>query len=120
MRFKILGNCQSGGIADSLELLSNGSTIEWALVSNDPATLFEELSEHFKIHENTILMHESVKELILFDNSLAEFNRPENIYIPTIAFAAFHPDIQYAFVNGAVVKSGLVSDWNSRIIFGRI
>ena len=116
MQFKLLGNCQVGGIADSLELLSNGSFIEGALVSNDPTILFGELSEQFKNQENIILMHESVREIIAVNDSLAEFARPENIYIPTISFAAFHPDIQYGFIDGAVVKSGLDSDWNSRIL----
>lgn len=116
MQFTILGNCQIGGIADSLELLSNGSTIEGVLVSNDPVTLFGELLVQFKNQENIILMHESVREIISVNDLLSEFARPENIYIPTIAFSAFHPDIQYGFANGAVVKSGLDSDWNSRIM----
>ncbi len=112
----ILGNCQVGGIADSLELLSNGSAVAGVLVSNDPKVLFNELSEHLTVHENTILMHESVKEIILVNESLSDFARREIVYIPTISFAAFHPDIQYGFVKGAVVKSGLDSDWNSRIM----
>lgn len=116
MHCKLLGNCQVGGIADSLELLSNGSAVEGVLVSNDPATLLGELSAQFKNQENTILMHESVGQIIAVNDFLSEFARPENIYIPTISFAAFHPDIQYAFINGAVVKSGLDSDWNSRVM----
>ena len=116
MQFKLLGNCQVGGIADSLELLSDGAAIEGALVSNDPTALFGELSEHFKNHKSVVLMHESVREIISVNDSLAEFIRPENIYIPTVSFAAFHPDIQYAFVNGSVIKNGLDSDWNSRIM----
>lgn len=116
MQFKILGNCQAGGVADSLELLSNGSAVEWLLVSNDPKVLFGELSDHLNYPGHTVLLHESVREIILVNNALVKFDRPENIYIPTIAFAAFHPDIQYGFANGAVVKSGLDSDWNSRIM----
>ena len=116
MNLSILGNCQVGGIANSLELLSNGSFIEGALVSNDPTILFGELSKQFKNQENIILMHESVREIIAVNDSLSEFARPENIYIPPISFAAFHPDIQYGFIDGAVVKSGLDSDWNSRIM----
>jgi hypothetical protein len=38
------------------------------------------------------------------------------IEFPNIVFSAFHPDIQYAFVDGGVVKSGLESDWNSQLI----
>ncbi len=116
MQFKILGNCQAGGVADSLELLSNGSAVKWLLVSNDPKVLFGELSEHLNDPGHTVLLHESVREIILVNDALVKFDRPENIYIPTIAFAAFHPDIQYGFANGAVVKSGLDSDWNSRIM----
>lgn len=116
MNTVILGNCQVGGIADALELLSNGSAVEGVLVSNDPATLLGELSEQFKNQENMILMHESVRQIIAVNELLSEFARPGIIYIPTISFAAFHPDIQYAFVNGAVVKSGLDSDWNSRLM----
>jgi hypothetical protein len=116
VQYKLLGNCQVGGIADSLELLSYGSEVAGVRVSNDPEALFEELSEHFKHARDTFLIHESVKEIILLNDSLVKFDRPENIYIPTVSFAAFHPDIQYAFSNGAVVKSGLDSDWNSRIM----
>ncbi len=116
MNTVILGNCQVGGIADALELLSNGSAVEGVLVSNDPATLLGELSEQFKNQENIILMHESVRQIIAVNELLSEFSRPGNIYIPTISFAAFHPDIQYAFVEGLVVKSGLDSDWNSRLM----
>lgn len=116
MNFKVLGNCQSGGIADSLELLSNGSTIDYSVVSNDPKVLFRQLSEHLKQPGYTLIMHQSVRDVILGNDFLSKFDMPENIYIPTITFAAFHPDIQYGFVNGAVVKNGLDSDWNSRII----
>jgi hypothetical protein len=116
VNFKVLGNCQAGGIADSLEILSNGSSVSGKLVSNEPKVLFSELSEHFFDSESVLLLHDSVREIILVNEALVKFDRPENIYIPTIAFSAFHPDIQYGFANGAVVKSGLDSDWNSRIM----
>lgn len=116
MIFKVLGNCQAGGIADSLEILSNGSSVSGILVSNEPKVLFSELSEHFFDSESVLLLHDSVREIFSVNDSLAKFDRKENIYIPTISFAAFHPDIQYGFIDGAVVKSGLDSDWNSRIM----
>lgn len=116
MNFKILGNCQVGGIADSLEIISNGAAISGILVSNEPEVLFRELSEHFFDSESVLLLHESVKKIISANDSLAKFDRRETISIPTISFAAFHPDIQYAFINGVVVKSGLDSDWNSRVM----
>lgn len=116
MNFKVLGNCQAGGIADSLEILSNGSSVSGILVSNEPKVLFSELSEHFFDSESVLLLHDSVREIFSVNDSLAKFDRKENIYIPTISFAAFHPDIQYGFIDGAVVKSGLDSDWNSRIM----
>ena len=116
MELTVLGNCQVGGIADSLELISNGSACRGILVSNDPRVLFDELSGYFENSENVVLMHESVKEIIATNDSLSEFARPENVYIPSISFSAFHPDIQYVFCDGSVVKSGLDSDWNSRIM----
>jgi len=116
VNFKVLGNCQAGGIADSLEILSNGSSVSGILVSNEPKVLFSELSEHFFDSESVLLLHDSVREIFSVNDSLAKFDRKENIYIPTISFAAFHPDIQYGFIDGAVVKSGLDSDWNSRIM----
>lgn len=116
MGLKILGNCQVGGIADSLELLSNGSSVEGILVSNDAQVLFGELSEQFSNGENQVLMHESIRQIISTNKNLEQFGHHENIYIPSISFAAFHPDIQYAFVGGAVIKSGLDSDWNSRLM----
>jgi len=112
----MLGNCQVGGIADSLELISGGSTVSGVLVSHDPKVLFGELSEQLKHPGDTVLLHESVKEIIAVNDSLSVFARPENVYIPSISFSAFHPDIQYAFVNGVVIKSGLESDWNSRVM----
>ncbi len=116
MQFIVLGNCQVGGIADSLELLSNGSSVEGVVVASDPKVLLGELSQHFGGDKNVVLVHDSVKKIILVNEALVKFDRPENVYIPTITFAAFHPDIQYGFVGGAVVKSGLDSDWNSRIM----
>ena len=116
MGLKILGNCQVGGIADCLKLLSGGSTVEGILVSNDAQVLFGELSEQFSNGENQVLMHESIRQIVSTNNNLEQFRHHENIYIPSISFAAFHPDIQYAFVGGAVVKSGLDSDWNSRLM----
>ena len=112
----MLGNCQVGGIADSLELLSNGSSVEGVVVSNDPKVLQSELSQYFQDIKNVVMIHDSVKAIISANTALAKFDLPENIYIPSVSFAAFHPDIQYAFVNGAVVKNGLDSDWNSRIM----
>ena len=116
MELRVLGNCQVGGIADSLEIISDGSKVEGILLSNDPKVLHDELSKYFENAKNIVLMHESVKEIILANDALAGFARPENIYIPSISFAAFHPDIQYGFIDGTVVKSGLDSDWNSRIM----
>ncbi len=116
MGLKILGNCQVGGIADCLELLSGGSSVEGILVSNDAKVLFGELSVHFSNFENQVLMHESVRDIISNNRILDQFAHRKIIYIPSISFAAFHPDIQYAFVDGSVVKSGLDSDWNSRLM----
>jgi len=99
-----------------LELISGGSTVAGILVSHDPKALFGELSEHLKDPEDTVFLHESVREILMVNDPLVKFDRPENIYIPSISFAAFHPDIQYAFVNGLVIKSGLESDWNSRVM----
>jgi len=117
VQYKVLGNCQVGGIADSLELISNGSSIEGVVVSNDPKVLSGELSRHYEGDKSVVLVHDSVKSIILANKSLNVFDRPEIVYVPAISFAAFHPDIQYGFVKGAVVKSGLDSDWNSRIMF---
>ena len=116
MQYMVLGNCQVGGIADSLELLSNGSSVEGVVVSNDPKVLLSQLSQYFEDTENVVMIHDSVKAIILANKALAKFDRPENFYVPSISFAAFHPDIQYAFINGVVVKSGLDSDWNSRVM----
>lgn len=116
MVLKVLGNCQVGGIADSLELLSGGSKVEGVLLSSDPRTLHSELNKHIESVKNVVLIHDSVRNIISANDALLKFDRPQNVYIPTISFAAFQPDIQYAFVNGAVVKSGLDSDWNSRIM----
>ena len=43
MKLMLLGNCEAGGLADSIELLIPGSEIGHELLSNDVATLEAEL-----------------------------------------------------------------------------
>ena len=43
VKLMLLGNCQAGGLADSIELLIPGSEIGHELLSNDVATLEAEL-----------------------------------------------------------------------------
>ena len=116
MNVKVLGNCQAGGIADSLELLIPGSEIGHELLSNDVGILGAELQKHAKSRKTGLILHDSVQSIIDLHPQLQGILPEETIVIPTVTFAAFHPDIQYGFIAGGVVKNGLDSDWNSRIL----
>ena len=112
---RILGNCQVGGIAESISLLIEGAKVLGEIAPSNVADLGNILSQHIH-HQGSLIVSDSVGNLIANNPSLKEFDRPDTIYFPSISFAAFHPDIQYAFVEGSVVKNGLGSDWNSRIL----
>ena len=116
MKLMMLGNCQAGSLADSLELLIPGSEIGHELLSNDVATLGAELQKYAKSRKTGLILHDSVQNIIDFHPQLQGILPEETIVVPTITFAAFHPDIQYGFIDGSVVKNGLDSDWNSRIL----
>ena len=112
---KILGNCQVGGIAESVSLLVEGVTVHAEFATHNIAELASVLNQHIE-YQGSLIVSDSVRSLIVNNPALEDFDLPDTIYFPTISFAAFHPDIQYAFVEGSVVKNGLGSDWNSRIL----
>ncbi len=114
-KIHILGNCQVGGIADSISLLFDNIEVEREIHTFDITALSSVLEKHLK-SQGFLIACDSVKALIGTNQSLSKFQLSENIYFPTISFAAFHPDIQYVFVDGSVVKNGLGGDWNSRIL----
>ena len=116
VKISIVGNCQVGTIADSLGLLISGAICERNLVSNQVKRLDSELQSAMARGPDVVILHDSVMRII---DSAPELrvNLPSDLLvIPTIAFSAFHPDIQYAFTDESVVKNGLDSDWNSRIL----
>jgi hypothetical protein len=114
-KLRILGNCQVGGIADSISLLVNEVEIIGEVAPSETVALSAILDDHLEC-QGLLILSNSVKHLIENNESLARFDRPDNIYFPSISFAAFHPDIQYVFSNGSVVKNCLGGDWNSRIL----
>jgi hypothetical protein len=116
MKLLVLGNCQAGGLADSLEILAPGIEVGRELLSNDVATLRAELRKQSKSLKGRVILHDSVQNIIDFHPQLQGILPDDTIVVPTLTFAAFHPDIQYCFVDGKVVKNGLDSDWNSRIM----
>ncbi len=114
-KIHILGNCQVGGIADSISLLFDDIEVEREIHTFDIPALSAVLEKHLE-SQGFLIACDSVKALIATNQSLTKFQLSENIYFPTISFAAFHPDIQYVFADGSVVKNGLGGDWNSRIL----
>ncbi|NBX51035.1 hypothetical protein EBT25_14170, partial [bacterium] len=112
---KILGNCQVGGIADSISLLVEGVKVHGEFAPSNIAELGSVLKQHIE-HQGSLIVCDSVRSLIVNNPALKHFDLPDTTYFPSISFAAFHPDIQYAFAEGSVVKNGLGSDWNSRIL----
>jgi Polysaccharide biosynthesis enzyme WcbI len=116
MKFIVFGNCQTGGVAASLSLLMPEAEIKSELASTNVAALEVALREHTKVNDARLIMHDSVHRIIDSHAHLQTILPEETIVIPTITFAAFHPDIQYGFHAGNTVKSGLGSDWNSQIL----
>lgn len=116
MKLALLGNCQVGSVADSIELLVPGTTVQRKFVSNNPSKLGAELRKCSKSKFDRVMIHDSVQNIISANSELEGILPQETIVIPTVAFAAFQPDIQYVFADGEVVKNGLKSDWNSRIL----
>jgi hypothetical protein len=112
----VLGNCQVGGLAESLRLLIPGVEVKRKMVSNDLVELESKLIKYGKSGNQRLLLHDSVQSMIDDHPQLQGILPDDTITVPTITFAAFHPDIQYAFTSGNVVKSGLNSEWNSRIL----
>jgi hypothetical protein len=112
---RILGNCQVGGIAESVSLLVEGVTVHGEFAPSNIAELGSVLNQHIE-YQGSLIVCDSVRSLIVNNPALKDFDLPDTTYFPSISFAAFHPDIQYAFAEGSVVKNGLGSDWNSRIL----
>lgn len=113
--YTILGNCQARGLANALSLLHE----ELIFSSESPPTDLDSLAEKLKDIANSqsvLFLTNALRQTITSNELLHEFDRPENIYIPTIFFTAFHPDIQYAYADGSLVKNGFGADWNSRLL----
>jgi hypothetical protein len=47
---------------------------------------------------------------------LAHESKRQPIFVPSITFTAFHPDIQFAQTDGQAIRNGLGGTWNSRLI----
>jgi len=116
MSILIFGNCQIGSLADSIEILVEGSKCDRVLASNEPAILKSELHDAASAGHELVLIHDSVQNIIDINPELQGILPASAVLIPTITFSAFQPDIQYAFAEGRVMKNGLKSDWNSRIL----
>lgn len=116
VRVEILGNCQVGTIADSLNLLVPNLVCNRQLVTDDPMTLKSEFDMFARTRPDVVILHDSVMRVLKSAPELRGILPSNLVVIPTITFSSFHPDIQYAFTEGSVVKNGLNSDWNSRIL----
>jgi hypothetical protein len=115
MELKILGNCQARGIADALSLLVNDVNATGESAPSDINSLEIKLEEILSSQSNLILA-KSLHHIISSNIALKRFDLPENIYLPTISFVAFHPDTQYAYLDGSNLNNGLGGHWNSRIM----
>ena len=116
MLVTVLGNCQVGGVADALGKLCVGLKANASMYTGKRASLKSKIRRQVQGRSNVLLIHESILNLPEYDDLLFPFVDSQVVVFPSITFAAFQPDIQYAFVNGAVVKNGLGGEWNSRII----
>ena len=116
MKILVIGNCQVRTLANALELLVPGLEAKFFHVSNDPQILESELLSALSNSCDLVLAHDSLALIINSHPFLKNLMPETTVIVPTITFTAFHPDIQYAFIEGAVVKNGLANDWNSRIL----
>ena len=116
VKILVLGNCQVRTLANALELLVPSAEAQPFHLSNDPQILKSELASAFTNSWDLVLAHDSLMHIINAHDFLKELIPETTVVVPTITFTAFHPDIQYAFIGGEVVKNGLANDWNSRIL----
>jgi hypothetical protein len=114
-KLKILGNCQVGGIADTISLLFTGIEATGEIAPTHISELSKVLDDHLE-NQGFLVLSNSVDNLLNSNDKLTKYKQETRICFPSISFAAFHPDIQYAFVEGSVVKNCLGGDWNSRIL----
>jgi hypothetical protein len=109
----VLGNCQVGGLTASLRLLVPNVRFSRKLISGERKELKRELIKHSK---RKLLIQDSVLRIVNSDETLRGLLSEDYTVYPTITFSAFHPDTHYMFCNDRVIKNGLGSDWNSRIL----
>lgn len=112
----VLGNCQVGGIADSLRVLMPNVNLERHVLTHEAKSLRKDLRSYRKRDFDVAIVHESIPDSLGDESDLINELAPLVLKIPSLSFSAFHPDIVYAFHDHQVVKNGLNSDWNSRII----
>lgn len=112
----VLGNCQVGGVADALRLLKPGIKLERYVITHEGKSLVSDLKGLCNQDFDVAIVHESVPVSLADKSGIIEQLAPRVLKIPSLSFSAFHPDIVYAFHHNQVVKNGLNSDWNSRII----
>jgi len=110
---RVLGNCQVGGLTAALKILVPDVKFYRKLVTGERRKLKRELSN---LSRRKLMIQDSVLRIVLSDETLRELLPKEYIVYPTITFSAFHPDTQYIFCEERVIKNGLDSDWNSRIL----
>jgi len=110
---KVLGNCQVGGLTAALRILVPDVKFSRKLVTGERGKLKRELT---KSSRSSLMIQDSVLRIVLSDETLRESLPKDYIVYPTITFSAFHPDTQYIFCEERVIKNGLGSDWNSRIL----
>lgn len=115
-RVFVLGNCQVGGISDSLRLLQPDARLERYVITHGGKSLAKDLSTYRDQNFDTVVVHESVPASLGDQAGIISELFPRMLTIPSLSFSAFHPDIVYSFHSNQVVKNGLNSDWNSRII----
>ena len=84
MKFLVLGNCQAGGIADSLEILAPRIEVGRELLSNDVTTLRAELRKQSKSFNGRVILHDSVQNIIDFHPQLQGILPEDTIVVPTL------------------------------------
>ena len=112
----IIGNCQTQMMVESLTAIDGTKQFIGHRYRRHELNRLKEVIRRSVQNEFIPIVSTSLRmetELIEF---LAHETKRQPIFVPSITFSAFHPDIQFAQTGGHAIRNGLGGTWNSRLI----
>lgn len=115
MKIGILGNCQANAWKEAVRIISGHDDV-WAVdladqSEGDPLSKVGDLVAR----SNLIFIVDSHKDLVQ-ESEIYKFIQSEPVFIPSITFTGFHPDVFFARFGESTLTSGHGSAWLSRIL----